>query len=81
MKNIKKQYESPSTFICRIKQDQPLLAIGSKAETNDYTQGSGSGSSNNDDVIVHNDPITPGGGEITPARYDAWATWDDLGWE
>lgn len=23
----------------------------------------------------------PEGDESTPARYDAWATWDDMGWE
>jgi hypothetical protein len=54
--------------------------LGSKTGVNDYTQGNGTGNENDTDVTIHNDPIEQGG-EIAPARYDAWATWDDMGWE
>jgi len=79
MKTIMKNYESPCTFICRVEHTQALM-LGSKTGVNDYTQGNGSGSDSDTEVVIHNDPISQGG-EIAPARYDAWATWDDMGWE
>ena len=79
----KLQYICPEIELTLAQIDTQLLAGSGGAALSDNTNGSGSGSEDGGIIKIGEegiDPDNPGDGGGW-ARYDAWATWDDMGWE
>lgn len=74
---MKKIYVTPEVDVV-LSHTEVILAGSGGAVLGDNSTGNGGGTEDGNIIKIGDEGVNPEEGGW--ARYDAWATWDDMGW-